>query len=192
MLWRHCPNTHQSLAVGTWALALFALWTVIDNRAALEESQRAWIAPSVQLIGPIAKDQVLKIRVIFGNSGKEPALNTVRQSSFGVAPLTLTNDNTPIMGRFADNNECASLSPKNGSLTVYPTSANYFWDLLMPINIDDDILNAKKLIFLNACFVYESFQKRHESAFCFYLRPEWGVPPDKWVFNHCPSGNYAN
>ena len=43
--WDRRPNTTQSLAFGTWALALVTFIAMLDGRWALEQSQRAWIAP---------------------------------------------------------------------------------------------------------------------------------------------------
>jgi hypothetical protein len=175
-------------------------WRALDKTDAtlhdsLIASNRAWVAPVMtQRVEPIVAGKKLTIRVIYGNPGKEPALDTNQQMVFRTGRTTLDTNSEFVAMEIEPNLTCEGLTPRQGALAVYPTAfgSSYFWTATSPFDISQDVIDRKEAIYINACFAYRTFERGHQSGFCIFLLPKLGKPPDQWEFSFCPSGNFAN
>jgi hypothetical protein len=76
--WDRRPDATQSLALGTWALSVVAFFALQDGRWALEQSQRAWIAPVAANQNPehhLTRDVPFPFVINYCNTGREPAID---------------------------------------------------------------------------------------------------------------------
>src|ERR1700743_1386685 len=71
-------------ALGTWALAAIALLALLasdlgvrEQLREMREERRAWVAPLYAAPEvPFSSSSHMKVRIVFANAGREPALNT--------------------------------------------------------------------------------------------------------------------
>jgi len=178
------------LAVGTLLLAFFAYFALRDGRQALEANQRAWIAPiAANFEAPVVAGQNAKIRVVYENTGREPAFDVA------VRAQPIVTDAPSESDRWADipvirNSQCDDLSPIPAGPIVYPsrytTNEQHF--TLDKSFVTVDVIAGKKALYFEGCFVYNT--PRRESGFCFVLIPDQ-TPTQQWLFSHC-NANVAN
>jgi hypothetical protein len=203
-IWRFVADSNHLLVIATWGGVIMSIIAVQGSDASLARSQRAWIAPlAMQFTEPLVSGQKqISVRVIYENTGKEPAIGIANMQSGKVIPLPpppFDWDKLPV----AENTTCLKLKPLPGQTVSYPSVplAQYKqYDL--SVNGEngsdvtsaavDSILQARATIYVNGCFAYITSNTTHRSAYCFYLAPESGVPMDKWEFKNCATGNWAD
>jgi hypothetical protein len=199
-VWGHRQDTNQSLAFATWALAAFALGALWDSRDALEHGQRAWLSPQnaiVETASPLGKGAPLRFEIIYSNSGREPALGFSSDVEAITAPLPpkwTSGEWTDLV--VGDNDTCASLNPIDGGPVIYPELSAFSPTMSLYATVNDSariaqIAVPEVVLVLRGCLVYKTYDKRRESAFCFFLAPVLNTPPDKWTFRQCFRGNHA-
>jgi hypothetical protein len=199
-LWRRRPDATQSLALSTWALAVVAFSALEDSRDALEQSQRAWIAPlgAAQLPeGSLKAGSAFRFEIQYANTGREPALavNTLPGNAFHypVPPRWKSGE----WGDFVTgpNDSCSGSPPIKNGPVIYPI--NLFTTYNISQTIDDLsvvslLTRAEFVLVYKGCITYETARRARESAYCFYLQPVDGTPAERWSFRTCDDGNHAN
>jgi hypothetical protein len=145
-----------------------------SSRAALERSQRAWIAPIDAEIDPntplVLGATKISFRVVFQNTGKEPALDLTvnQQSGASHVPVGFSDwDKLSI----PKNITCDDLTPVQGNMTVYPSGASQPYYLYYNGIPDKDaetsireILTGVLVVWVNGCLVYRTIDTSHQSA----------------------------
>jgi hypothetical protein len=195
--WKRRPD---ATTLGTWALAVVAFVALEDGRRSLEQSQRAWIAPTgaVQIPeGPLKPGSPFRFDIQYFNSGREPAtdvnVNLGMGSTAPLPPQWKIGEWTE--WKAGENKSCDAGQPLKDGPAVYPTSLFNSYNIHMTINDLDRIsqIAAPNVVFVfKGCIVYKTANRRRESAYCFYLQPVDGILPDKWTFRTCGEGNHAN
>jgi len=159
---------------------------------------RAWIAPRfMSTDGPITDGQAIKIRIIYENPGRTPALEVALR----IIPRTLsTNDGTPVPHELYDNvkmgtNEACKANVNVYAAATFPAStiAGYQSNFATSdVSLTTKIRARSTVLVIQGCYTYKTLDSPHESPFCQYLEPETGKPPEQWQFRHCADGNDAN
>ena len=158
-------------------------------------SQRAWVGPrNVKTSSAPTKDQDLPIMLEYGNTGREPAIETVHDMETFTA--TDEEDRAGIaaqrIGAFIK--KCKVMWKPDQTEVVYPSvglsAANYTLTIPMPkSDIDDDVVSGVKTIFFSGCFSYKTTETIHRSWFCFFYKAG-KTQAGNW--NICPTGNGAD
>jgi hypothetical protein len=164
-------------------------------------SQRAWLSPQNAFINPdtpISKGAPLRIEVIYSNSGREPALDfNSRLEGATELPPPHWQTGEWVDFRVRKNNTCEGLNPIENGPVIYPILSAFAPPRSIFTGINDSIrlaqiATAQVVLAMQGCLVYNTYGKRRESAFCFFLAPILNINPDKWTFRDCFSGNHAN
>ena len=198
--WDRRPDATQSLAFGTWALALVAFIAMLDGRWALEQSQRAWIAPLAASQNPqhsLSRDTPFLFVINYSNTGREPAIdvNVSTGQAFTTPPPTRWREGEWSDFQTGDNNTCDGQRPIPNGPIIYPTNMFTSYTLYRSVNDTarvNAIMNGDVVLVYRGCFVYITMKAMHRSAYCFYLKPIPEVPPATWLFNNCEDGSHAD
>jgi hypothetical protein len=122
--WARRPDATQTLAFGTWALALVAFIAMLDGRWALEQSQRAWIAPTAASQNPqhpLSRDTPFPFVINYTNTGREPAIdvNVSGGQAFTKPPPPHWREGEWSDFRTGDNNTCDGQRPIPNGPVIY-------------------------------------------------------------------------
>jgi hypothetical protein len=189
------------LLVVVTAISVAVLWkTDATLHETLVAANRAWISPqTVRLTSDIEIwTPATSIQVIYENVGRFPALNLNHAEEGGARAIPEGFAEWEQLD-FGENHTCKSLTPLRGGPTVYP-SQHFGGELTYelkpdqsrnPANVIQEILKGRRLIWVQGCFAYLSFEKPRESAFCFYLQPDVVRHIREWPFKKCSTGNHA-
>jgi hypothetical protein len=158
-------------------------------------SQRAWVGPrNVKSSSAPTKDQDLPIMLEYGNTGREPAIETIHDTDIFTA--TEAEDNAGVASQriSAFIKKCKVMWKPDQAEVVYPSvglsAANY--TLTIPMqksDVDDDVISGEKTIFFSGCFSYKTTETIHRSWFCFFYKAPKTLPGN---WNICPTGNGAD
>lgn len=156
---------------------------------------RAWIAPTkLELDSGNSDNKPIKVILSYGNTGHQPAKETVFS---GLNDLMIPWDETKGFP-FVENPSCVGLLEKRnerktpGWPFIYPSSEPIYHASYTTKNTtaDAELTGGKRVLIVRGCFVYETIGKIDaHSNFCFYLRPNAGLPWTQWQFFACPYGN---
>jgi hypothetical protein len=150
-------------------LSVIILWrTDRTLHETIEASNRAWVSVVEARLDSIpAKGVPILGGIVFQNTGKSPALQ-VNYMMF-------------IQGLPADAKEtlqddvCRSVPP--GASAIFPSEKHA---ISFPYGKEgvptSDVMEGKTIFFWRGCFTYETFERRHHTRFCYYLRhsgPSW-------------------
>jgi hypothetical protein len=182
---------HCSLALGTWALALVGLWALWDNEIALERSQRAWVAPfAARHDAGIVVGHDFAIKIMYQNPGKEPAID-VSDNFTGDKVDTIKSGEGWDTLVIPSNHSCDGATPRKGQWVVYPSAINERHFAVVAETVDQPLASGTKVLYIQGCFIYSTFGKRHRSSYCFYLEPVPDQPSEKWQLKNCPGEGQA-
>lgn len=163
-----------------------------DNYVA---SQRAWVGPrnAKSSIAPTA-DKDLPIILEYGNTGREPAIETVYDTD--VFTATEEEDRTgKVTQRInAFIGKCKVMWKPDQANVVYPSvglsAASYnLTKNLEKSDIDDDVISGVKSIVFTGCFSYKTTETIHRSWFCYFFKTG---KTEIAAWNICPTGNGAD
>jgi hypothetical protein len=199
------------VALFTFLLAVFAIFAWVETRLGtralqdqlrvLRDDQRAWIAlRGAEITRPAQRGETLEFEVIYENTGKQPAFNVAHQNSIGVMDVPLDARGTAYWEHMMlpQNAVCDTLETINTKAswigkTAFPGQryrdvAYIFTD---PKGIPDEFLARKSTFWVQGCIAYKTLGKFWFSPYCLYLYPAKDIPPEKWPFRFCASGNEA-
>ena len=170
------------------------------SQQALDRSQRAWIAPIDAQIDPetplVAGAQKISFKVIYQNTGREPALDVNVNQALGILPVPIYFDWSN--AKIPENTTCDGLYPTRGGETIYPsisTTDHEYRDVFPEIDAEKtmkELISGARIFYINGCFAYMTIGAPHQSAFCFFLAPDERKMVAKWRFVSCRTGNWAN
>lgn len=163
------------------------------NKQILSVDRRAWIAPKgADLVGALEAGKPLAFTVSYGNTGKEPATNLAINGIGALAPA-------PANGAWetfavSQNQSCQGIETIADGPVVFPSAIDaYSYRLSTSASlVDATVIAGAQVFYVEGCFAYDTAGDTHVSAYCFYLRPDAGVPPQNWTFRPCPGGAYAD
>jgi len=163
-----------------------------DNYVA---SERAWVGPrNAKTSAAPAADKDLPIMLEYGNTGREPAIETVYDTDVFTATEeedtagNITQRIKTFIGK------CKIMWKPDQAAVVYPSiglsAANYTLTKIMgKSDIDDDVISGVKVIFFTGCFAYKTTETIHRSWFCYYYK---AGKTDNANWNICQTGNGAD
>ena len=159
-------------------------------------SQRAWVGPhNAKIDGDIAIGKPLKVVVEYQNTGREPALNFIYTGDVfdstdedETAGITFQKISASFRG-------CREAELTGGGTVVFPASGG-FSSTGQALNItkpeffvDQDMVDGKKTIVINGCFLYKSVGETRHSFFCYFYRTKISNTSN---LNICTNGNGAD
>jgi hypothetical protein len=169
-----------------------------DSNKQLIASTRAWIVPTgAQFDGPITVGSDLRLKIIFENTGREPAQNffdayggnyefTIPYDAKGMPFISYGNVPWP------KNNMCNLTPPKEGGRTIYPAGKytdNFYIFGLGPTFLPQSFADKKTGVIFFGCFIYEHQGEVHHSPYCFYSSPSRELSAQNSEFVFCLCGD---
>ncbi|HMG77814.1 MAG TPA: hypothetical protein VK591_03970 [Xanthobacteraceae bacterium] len=158
-------------------------------------SERAWVGPrNTKTNSPPAANQDLPILLDYGNTGREPAIETAYDTD--VFTATEEEDSagkvTPKINAFIG--KCKIMWKPDQAAVIYPSvglsAANYTLKRVMDkSDIDDAVISGAKIIFFTGCFAYKTTETIHRSWFCYFFK---AGKTDIGNWNICQTGNGAD
>lgn len=158
-------------------------------------ANRAWIAPdAVIILNKLALGKPLNLGITYRNIGKEPATDVTYTFVAGriVAKEQYPEWSASDLG-VPENKMCEEQF--TGDVGVaYPNSPDRYavTYTIEPEFTDTFIIKAQTTYFVQGCIKYQTLGTIHHAAYCFYMHSVVGIPPEKWNFRFCPTGNYAD
>jgi hypothetical protein len=131
--------------------------------------------------------------MIYGNPGKEPALNVVikqTEETIG-APPTIPSWDAYFLEKSVKKFACEAVAPNPGGFVVYPSAPldyHYLFQTGTAIPDQEDVLAGRKILVIKGCVGYETFRAAHYSWFCFFWPATLFDPPDAEGARLCPRG----
>jgi hypothetical protein len=165
-------------------------------QSSLVAANRAWIAPiSITLIEPLNESRQPGLNLLYRNTGREPALNFTGTGRTG---SITTQDPFTEKGIWGENKLDISLCEKaeltaGGDQVVYPLANNTYRLQAFANQVNTArLLKAQEVLYVQACFAYDTMGFRRISVVCMYLAPDLSKPSEQWEFRYCPTGNHAD
>jgi len=162
------------LAIATWILALLAYCALHDNETISSQGQRAWVGPNqADFIAQLTVNTEAALAIQYQNTGRVPALSV---SATGDTMLFTLDESRS--GKLQEDvhkslERCLARKLSKEDSAVYPATG--FNNYRMYVNIDKDIIDwdviyGKKILVLEGCFVYETFQKFTEARSAIFIK----------------------
>jgi hypothetical protein len=145
-----------------------------NSDRALILAQRAWVGPTIAAIEEeLELGKPLKVSIQYANSGRGPALNFIYAGDV-FAATTADDANGVIAAKVdADFKGCRAATTLRAGQVVFPTVANTTNNLRITTKdefVDQEIINGEKMIIVDGCFIYKSFDVVRHSYFCYYFK----------------------
>ena len=156
-------------------------------------SERAWVGPrNAKTSSAPTSDKDLPIMLEYGNTGREPAVETVEDTDVFAAADEENGDAIQRISNFIG--KCKIMWKPDEAAVVYPSvglsAANYTFTRIMDKSlIDDGVIGGKKTIYFTGCFSYKTTETIHRSWFCYFYR---AGKTDNANWNICQTGNGAD
>jgi hypothetical protein len=181
---------NRQLADAASKQAQAAIDSAKTAQANMVASERAWVGPR-NARSDIAPEmgKGLNIIVEYQNTGREPALETIADAEAFAAADTV--ETAAKINGFINQCKMQWIPTKKGVVfPAGPTSSSY--ELTEPFatdDIDQDVIDGTKFIFIDGCFVYKSAGTIHRTSFCYFFNNK-KTKPANW--NICGVGNDAD
>jgi hypothetical protein len=138
--------------------------------------QRAWIAPRLAyfLAEPVVGKQV-EMWIEYRNTGREPADSVVGEfKALAIRPSDIDDGSEARSKMSAFAKQCQDSSQWSGGNVVYPTfdsAKSYLVGFKLPNDlVDNDVVRGEKLILVQYCFRYRTFDIPKHSLVCYHYR----------------------
>ena len=139
-------------------------------------SQRAWLGPTHASIAAMPEvGKSVEISIQYQNTGRTPALGFI----FGLDPFTMlpTEDRSPrVLNRMTTYaNACKGHAKWDGGSVVYPLSGFNTYTLTSTLKdplITEDFIKRKRILLVQGCFLYRTFDLPKHSYFCYFFDPQ--------------------
>jgi hypothetical protein len=163
-----------------------------SERAAVQ-AQRAWVGPQNASFAtePVAGKPV-DITLTYQNTGRQPALGF----TYLVEVFAVTTDEDQrgvASGRMARGlQQCKSTEKWSGGSVIYPSTGSGNYTLFVKSKddfVDDAVVKGNKMVVVQGCFLYRTFERPHHSYFCYFFK---GGQTKIQNLNICNSGHDAD
>jgi Na+-transporting methylmalonyl-CoA/oxaloacetate decarboxylase gamma subunit len=138
--------------------------------------QRAWIAPRLAyfLAEPVAGKPV-EMWIEYRNTGRNPADDVVGEfKALAIRPGDFDDGSETRSKMRAFAEQCQAYSQWSGGTVIYPTfesARSYLVGFKLPDDlVDKDVARGEKLILVQYCFRYRTFEIPRHSLVCYYYR----------------------
>jgi hypothetical protein len=161
---------------------------------ALVQAQRAWVGPqNASFASDPEIGKAIEITVQYQNSGHEPATQFDANVDSFVLAGTAEGDAAAAERTQEYMTRCRAADNGSTGSVVYPNSgfgSGYNLTVWSGENVvDRDLVEGKKVIFVQGCFRYRTFESPKHSYFCYLYRK--GATKTQNL-NICPRGHEAN
>ncbi len=185
-------SSNQILAAGTIVLVIVGIRALHDGEDALEQNERAWIAPLRPFIyGKI--DIPMLIKFPYQNIGKSVAIGTINRyelspikvvpDSAGVPYIDIQTNKWPII------TQCVEDLTANNAMTwgtfAYPGSD---YETIVYDNLPDvpDMRSKTASVIISGCFSYLTYGKTRHSPYCYFWQAYRDLDAINGTFQECP------
>ncbi|MGP0085717.1 MAG: hypothetical protein ACLP0B_19140 [Steroidobacteraceae bacterium] len=186
-------GTNSGLADAAAKQAKASIENAQTAHDSLVAARRAWVGPrNARSDGDPVAGRSYDVIIEYQNSGREPVLGTVFDIDAFAANLEEDTKGEAPQKIKDFINRCMIMWNPDQAQIVYPTTGFNEYNLtktIEPSNIDDDVAQGQKTIFVSGCFAYQSFNTVHRSTFCYFFK-KGKTKPSNW--NICGTGNYAD
>jgi hypothetical protein len=160
---------------------------------ALIEAQRAWVGPqNASFASEPGVGKPIEITVQYQNTGREPALSFI----YFATPFSVTTEDdsngTLVQTLLNYMNACKAYREWTGGSVVYPSTGFSSYNLNVTTKddfVDEPATKGDKVIIVQGCFLYRSFDNPRHSYFCYFYKQGQSKIQN---LNICPTGHYAD
>jgi hypothetical protein len=187
------PIRDQSEAAKKTAAAAASVAEAADH--SVMAVHRAWIAPRLAyLLAEPVVGKPLEMRIEYRNTGYEPADGVIGEfKALAIPPSELGEGSKARSKTRAFAEQCLGSGQWSGGSVVYPTFDSvraYVVGFQLPDDlVDDDVARGEKLIVVQYCFRYRTFDIPRHSLVCYSYRK--GVSP-RYGLDLCDFEQRAN
>jgi hypothetical protein len=181
------------------ALVGFAQWRELHKtdktvQESLVAGTRAWVVPTgAKVDGPLKAGTSVRIKILYENTGREPAQHMRHIWAWNVIPVKTDAANVPYIGAEetpwpAQNLQCLG-DVGEGGRPVYPGSKNEDIRYIFngnPIFVSQELIEKKASFVIFGCLVYQTFNVTRHSPYCFFFQPHRDRPIDDATMEFCP------
>jgi hypothetical protein len=175
---------------------IFLLIGLNDGRKALEETNRAWLAPVWGQLEFVDPNLIVKVKVV--NFGKEPAID-MGKSDVNLRFVDISSKEAFEAIPWPNIDACKRITPEAHEIVVYPlpfeSDENPTIPILIPKTQRDVAAHGEGLkdgtvgMIITGCIAYLTFGKVHHSQYCFLER---SLPDHTIRATACDRGEYAD
>jgi hypothetical protein len=165
------------------------------SRDSFVASERAWVGPRAAKINsaPVA-DKDLAIVLEYGNTGREPAIETVTDTDVFAATEEEIQSGKATQRVNDFIGKCKAMWKPDQASVVYPSvglsAASYaLTKTMQKSDIDDDVVSGAKTIVFSGCFSYRTTETIHRSWFCYFYK---AGKTENANWSICTTGNGAD
>jgi hypothetical protein len=192
---KHLIDANGQLADAANKQATAAAENAKTAHDAYVASQRAWVGPrNAKSSSAPTADKDLSILLEYGNTGREPAIETVYDTDVFTGTPEEDKNGTAAARISGFIGKCKVMWKPDQAAVVYPSvglsAANYTLNRVMDkSDIDDDVISGAKFIFFSGCFAYKTTETIHRSWFCYFFKAG-KTDINNWAI--CQTGNGAD
>ena len=190
--------TDQAKAAAKQAEATDKEATAMSDSAQVQRDNmiaagRAWVGPrNARIDGAIAVGKPLDINIEYANTGREPAIDFVNTiDGFAETAEEETGGKT-VQRIFTYFQNCQTNATLQFGQVVFPATGFSSYNLSSQIpaeTIDQDLIDGKKALIIQGCFLYKSFNVLRHSYFCYFYKAAQTKAAN---LNICLIGHYAD
>jgi hypothetical protein len=181
----------QANAAQKQAQALADSATVAHDNMILAE--RAWVGPNnAAFSADPAVGKPIEITIAYQNTGRQPALNFIYDANSFSDLAMFDPKGTAQQATSVYMEACKAQMQWSGGSVIYPTTGFSTYNLNTKSNddvVDQTITSGDKLIYVQGCFLYRTFDAPRHSYFCFFYKQGQTKIQN---LNICPTGHYAD
>ncbi|HEV2162453.1 MAG TPA: hypothetical protein VGR52_09520 [Stellaceae bacterium] len=166
-----------------------------DQRAqeTLVESSRAWLGAtdaSIDGVPTVGKD--ITATIVYVNPGRQPARDVYSDvTKFFATPI---DDIRGVIKNTILNyvTKCIATPTQPNGQIVFPStgfSTQVITKKILKDSVDADVVSGSKIVYLQGCFAYLTFEKPHHTAFCYFFQ---SGTSNVQHLSICPIGNYSD
>jgi hypothetical protein len=213
----HGPCFRQWLSALSPIIALLlALWIALPQMEAARKSadaakksldlaadgQRAWLNPTMIILKEVPTiGNVVKVDLIYTNSGREPASNISQRHELRIVEGELVRNVSYEFQMPAPN--CDGVVEIADGIVVYPTTSaplkqyqqeidpTLFANPSQKAKFSERVMNKTTRVVATGCFAYHSVNRSHISAYCYWLDYSPSSLSEPWLWRTCDSGHKA-
>lgn len=206
--WQRISARWSAIFTGTIAIFTACIvaisyfqWRILDKtESTLRDTDfnntRAWIVPAgVEINSDITVNSNLRLKILYQNSGKEPAKNMIHFRDWYPIKVTIDDVDEPYVDwskvSLPSDYRCEqAVAIDEDGTTVYPlaTYANYkyIYAGARHGSVPQSLKDKTSSVVVYGCFVYSTFGFRKQSPYCFYLQHDRLRPVEESTFDPCP------
>jgi hypothetical protein len=193
-------EANQKLAQAAGRQAEASVIAAKTAQDSLIASQRAWVGPTDASIESLDAFKPLKMKVSYGNSGRQPAptvafmvpkVYSIEDWNNGSAAGDISKFKTECLNTPMTDESSRVSFPTNGfnSFFLHYNGTQASLRDVQQLSVTPEIISGKSVVAFKGCFVYRTVEVVHRTAYCHFY---YAKVSDPTHLNFCAVGQAAD